>query len=370
MKIIDNKSSFIRKSFQLSYLRVIGSIIALLVNIILARAYEADAIGNYFISLGILIFSSQLATVGCEKWLVKSLSVNNSKKEVKEKISLAFFFVFLGALVSYSSYQLILMKVFNVDKGVGFFEFYSLSLFFITTAIFQANNKASFSLIVQYVLQPILFIVLVFTFTAPLITLYTVSFSLCLLYSCFYLFWSGYFRLGKFKVSKILITFKATVPYFTSMLIALLVTHLSLPLCSLWLDELSVAVMGVIIRLINVLFFAITGTRMLLLPLFTRAIAEQDFKSISQLSFLGRIYPTVVIVIGISVFTILSETIMRLFGDIYASYHYLLIVSSLLLLPTAFYGWSQSYLIVANHINLVTLSSLITAMLVFILLFY
>jgi len=366
---IKGKHNFIRQSFQLAGLKVVGAIIALLVNFMLARIFQAEDIGKYFVSLGLIIFVSQLATLGYEKWLVKNLSFGCDRQEKHEKISLCLFLVFLGSLVSYFFYQLVLIHIFSVDSKLNLIELYSVALFFLSMAIFQANSKAPIGLLIQYILQPLLFTLLVFFFSAPLIKLYLISIFISLAVSVIYLFLSGYLRLGKLNVIEITPSLKSTFPYFSVMLVGSLVTHLSLPFSSLWLDDPSLAVVGVIARLINVLYFAVTGTRTLLLPLFSRAIASDDSKEILLLSFWGRIFPTAVVGIGIIFFTVFGEQIMQLFGDVYIHYHYLLMLGSLFLLPAAYYGWNQSYLIANNNIKLINISSIIAAVLVFSLLF-
>ena len=338
-----NRHYFIRQSIQLGILRIVGAVIALLVNLMLARFFQPEEVGEYFLSLGLVVFVSQCATLGSEKWLVKNLAVCKNSKEIKEKLSLAFFLVLVGALLSYCLYCLLLVKLFPIDNKLNILECYSVALFFIVIAIFQANNKAPIGLLIQYVLQPLLFTSLILFCSASLIELYLTSIILCLIVAAMYLFQIGFLRLGKFQIVKILPTFQCTFPYFSVMLVGLLVTHLSLPLSSLWLDNSSLAVMGTVSRLINILFFSVTGTRMLLLPLFSRAIANDDSKEVFYLSYWGSIFPTIIVAIGIVACIFFSEQIMRLFGEVYMSYHYLLVLSSLILLPAAYWGWSQSF---------------------------
>ncbi len=359
-----SKHRFIKQNFQLGGLRIVGAISSLLVNLMLARLFQAEDVGKYFVSLSLVIFTAQLATMGSEKYLVKKLSGSYKEHENKKNLSSVFFLVFLGSLISYYLYQLVFIKIFSVDDSLNLFQVYTMALFFVISAIFQVNNKAPIGLFIQYILQPIIFISLILIFSTPLIQLYSISFTFCLLISSLYLFNSGFLQLGKFQVSDLTYALKETLPYFSMMLVGLLVTHLNLPLSSLWLDDSDLAVVGIINRFINILFFTVTGTRMLLLPLLSRAIASNNTKEVSQLSYWGRILPMVIVAIGITIFTFFGEQIMQLFGDVYANYHYLLVLSSLLLLPAAYWSGSQSYLIANNNIGLVNLSAVITATLI------
>lgn len=359
------KSNLLKKNFQFTCLRVFGAFVALFVNIILARTFQAENIGQYFISLGVIIFIAQLSTLGSEKWLVKKLSTINNNVEKQKEISLVIFLVFLFSSISYIIYKLFFVNLFSVRINLNIFELYTVAFFYISISIFQANNKVLIGLLFQYILQPVIFLVLVLSFSLPLIKLYLASILICLSIAIVYLFSSGCLRLRRFNICKITSLLKSISPYFSILLFGLAVTHLSLPLSSFWLDDEGIAVMGIIIRLINILNFTITGTRILLLPRYSRAIHEKNKQEIFKLSSIGRTSPTFFVVIGCFIFTIFGEKILMTFGSVYADYYFLLILSSLLLLPVAYYSWHQSYLIANNQVNLVNVSSMITTIIVF-----
>lgn len=61
---VSKPSGLIKQGIQLGSLKITGAIGALLVNLLLVRLYQPELIGQYFISLGILVFLSQVATLG------------------------------------------------------------------------------------------------------------------------------------------------------------------------------------------------------------------------------------------------------------------------------------------------------------------
>lgn len=362
------RGEFIGQSIQLGFLRVIGAVLALLVNLLIARSFQPDTVGLYFISLSAIVFVSQFATLGCEKLLIRMLSASNKIEENKENLSVFFFLTLIGSLVGYIIYHFVLINVFLVDYEITIIEIYALALFYLLISVLQANNKSPLALFVNFVVQPLVFILLVIFYSGSLVRLCLISYFTCLIILSVYLLYKGLLRVGIFKISKAYAVLRNTIPYFSVLIITLFLTHLSLPLSSLWLDEESVAVMGIVIRLINVLFFIVTGTRMLLLPRFSKAVNDENRKDIAMLILWGRIMPTTIMIASFFVVWFFSENIMKLFGDNYESYDNLLVMSVLLLLPSAYLSWNQSYLIAKGRMDIINISSIIALMFTFFLL--
>lgn len=362
------RGEFIGQSIQLGFLRVIGAVLALLVNLLIARSFQPDTVGLYFISLSTIVFVSQFATLGCDKLLIRMLSASNQIEENKENLSVFFFLTLLGSLVGYIIYHFVLINVFLIDYEITIIEIYALALFYLLISVLQANNKSPLALFVNFVIQPLVFILLVIFHSGSLVRLCLISYFICLTILSVYLVYKGLLQVGIFKISKLYTVLKNTIPYFSVLIITLFLTHLSLPLSSLWLDEESVAVMGIVIRLINVLFFIVTGTRMLLLPRFSKAVNDENRKDIAMLILWGRIMPTIIMIASFFVVWLFSKNIMKLFGDNYESYDHLLVMSVLLLLPSAYLSWNQSYLIARGRMDVINISSIITLMFTFFLL--
>ncbi|MEZ8626799.1 hypothetical protein AB6D75_13495 [Vibrio splendidus] len=358
-----------KQGVQFGFLKVIGAIGALLVNLLLVRLYQPELIGQYFISLGILVFVSQLATLGGARLLIKNIAASHDVKEQHNYISLTFILSLLGSLLCSGLYQGVFVRLFDFDYGLTFFEIFSMALFFLTLAVFQAYNKAPLAAWFQFILQPLLFVSLVLTFSNhSLIKLYLLSIIISLVIAVVCLMKIGDIWFSRVTVSELVKTLKSTLPYLSVMVLGLAVTHLTLPLSSLWLDDKNIAVMGVISRLMNVFFFVVVGTRILLLPRFTKAVSLKDSKSVLKLCYAGAVFPVVTMLFGVMIIFIFNENIMKLFGGEYVPFHELLVYSSLLLIPAAFFGWTESFLIAQNKLGYITISTVMSALVVFVLL--
>ncbi|MFA0558241.1 MULTISPECIES: lipopolysaccharide biosynthesis protein [unclassified Vibrio] len=366
---VSKPSGLIKQGIQLGSLKVIGAIGALLVNLLLARSYQPEIIGQYFISLGILVFVSQLATLGGGRLLVKKIAASYDLKEKYCAISATFLLSLLGALLCFGLYFGVLVRLLDLVVELGLFEIYVMSLFFLTIAIFQGYNKSPLGAFFQFVLQPFLFVFLVLIIPQhSLIKLYSFSVFLTLVIALGYLIKMGDIGFSRISVVELNKTFKSTLPYLSIMVLGLAVTHLVLPLSSFWLDDKSIAVMGVTARLMNVLFFVVVGARILLLPRFTKAVSLKDSKAVLKLGYVGAFFPVVTMLFGVMIIFVSSEDIMRMFGEEYVSFHELLIYSSLLLIPAAFLGWTESFLIAQNKLGYITISTIMSALVVFVLL--
>ncbi|MEZ8606853.1 hypothetical protein AB6D06_06490 [Vibrio sp. 10N.239.311.G01] len=366
---LGKSSGLIKQGVQLGSLKVTGAIGALLVNLLLVRLYQPEIIGQYFISLGILVFVSQLATLGGGRLLVKNIAASYDLKEKYCAISAAFLLSLLGALICFGLYFGVLVRLLDLTVELGLFEIYAMSLFFLTMTIFQGHNKAPLGAFFQFVLQPFIFVVLVLSVPKySLIKLYSFSVFLTLVIALGYLIKMGDIGFSRISVAELNKTFKSTLPYLSIMVLGLAVTHLVLPLSSFWLDDKSIAVMGVTARLMNVLFFVVVGARILLLPRFTQAVSLKDSKAVLKLGYVGAFFPVVTMLFGVMIIFVSSEDIMRMFGEEYVSFHELLIYSSLLLIPAAFLGWTESFLIAQNKLGYITISTIMSALVVFVLL--
>lgn len=366
---ISKPSGLIKQGVQLGSLKVIGAIGALLVNLLLARSYQPEIIGQYFISLGILVFVSQLATLGGGRLLVKKIATSYNLKEKYCAISATFLLSLLGSLLCFGLYFGVLVRLLDLVVELGLFEIYVMSLFFLTISIFQGYNKSPLGAFFQFVLQPFLFVFFVLIIPQySLIKLYSFSVFLTLVIALGYLIKIGDIGFIRISVSELNKTFKSTLPYLSIIVLGLAVTHLVLPLSSFWLDDKSIAVMGVTARLMNVLFFIVVGARILLLPRFTKAVSLKDAKAVLKLGYVGALFPVVTMLFGVIIIFVTSEDIMRMFGEEYVSFHELLIYSSLLLVPAAFFGWTESFLIAQNKLGCITISTIMSALVVFVLL--
>ncbi|MFA0156311.1 hypothetical protein [Vibrio sp. 10N.261.46.A3] len=366
---VSKPSGLIKQGIQLGSLKVTGAIGALLVNLLLVRLYQPQLIGQYFISLGILVFLSQLATLGGGRLLVKNIAASYDLKEKYCSISAAFILSLLGSLLCFGLYFWVLVRLLDFTVRLGLFEIYVMSLFFLTISIFQGHNKAPLGAFFQLVLQPFLFVVLVLSIPAcSLIKLYFFSVIVTLVIALGYLIKIGAVSFERVSFSELIKTFKSTLPYLSIMSLGLAVTHLALPFSSFWLDDKSIAVMGVVARLMNVFFFVVVGARILLLPRFTKAVSLKDSKTVLKLCYVGAVFPVVTMLFGIMIIFIFSENIMTLFGGEYVPFHELLVYSSLLLIPAAFCGWTESFLIAQNKVGYITISTVMSALVVFVLL--
>ncbi|MGC9402654.1 lipopolysaccharide biosynthesis protein [Vibrio genomosp. F10 str. 9ZC157] len=365
MSIESSKRHFINQSAQLGVLRVVGAAVSLLVNLVLARRFYAEEVGQYFISLSVVILVAQLSTLGSEKLLVRNISATKSLNKIKEHISLAFCLTFLGSLLTYSLYQLLLLNVFDITQNLNVIDIYIIAIVFLLMAILQANNKAPIAIFFQFVFQPIIFIILLYEVTKPPIQLFLMSMTISALVISTYLVLAGHLRFGRFSFYGVIQALQRTFPYLIAALIGLLVTQLALPLSSLWLEDSDIAVMGIVMRLINVLFFIVTGARMLLLPRFSSSISNNNENAINMLRYWGSILPGGATVCSVILYVFFSQNIMVLFGEYYVNDHYLLVVASLMLIPVAFMGWAQSYLIALNRMDMINVSSLVSAIITF-----
>ncbi|PMN68925.1 hypothetical protein BCT26_08385 [Vibrio lentus] len=359
----------LKQGVQLGSLKITGAIGSLLVNLLLVRLYQPQFIGQYFISLGILVFLSQLATLGGGRLLVKSIAASYKLKEKYCAISAAFILSLLGSLLCSGLYFGVLVRLLDFNIGLDFFEIYVMSLFFLTISIFQGYNKAPLGACFQFVLQPFLFAFLVLSIPEySLIKLYLFSVIVTLVIALGYLIKIRAIGFEKISLSELIKTFKNTLPYLSIMSFGLAVTHLALPFSSFWLDDTSIAVMGVITRLMNVIFFVVVGTRILLLPRFTKAVSLKDSKAVLKLCYAGAVFPVVTMLFGVMIIFIFSEEIMTLFGGEYVPFHELLVYSSLTFIPAAFFGWTESFLIAQNKLGYITTSTVMSALFVFVLL--
>ncbi|WP_104211184.1 hypothetical protein [Vibrio lentus] len=366
---VSQAGGLLKQGVQLGSLKITGAIGALLVNLLLVRLYKPQLIGQYFISLGILVFLSQLATLGGGRLLVKNIAASYKLKEKYCAISAAFIISLLGSLLCSGLYFGVLVRLLDFNIGLDFFEIYVMSLFFLTIAIFQGHNKAPLGAFFQLVLQPFLFVVLVLSIPAcSLIKLYFFSVIVTLGIALGYLIKIGAVSFERVSFSELIKTFKSTLPYLSIMSLGLAVTHLALPFSSFWLDDKSIAVMGVVARLMNVFFFVVIGARILLLPRFTKAVSLKDSKTVLKLCYVGAVFPVVTMLFGVMIVFIFSENIMTLFGGEYVPFHELLVYSSLLLIPTAFFGWTESFLIAQNKLDYITISTVMSALFIFVLL--
>ena len=353
----------VRQTIALNVLRVGGAIISLLVNVLLARTFESDLIGQYFIALGTLVFLAQIATFGCTKSLIKSIPSSKGEEERKQHLSVAVAITFIGGVASYFIYRSFFETLANVHVSV--IEILILSAYFLSLSVCQARFQAIFALSVQFIVQPSVFVVLVMADKGTMIDCYLASTAACLSIVVGFLIFRGELKFTQITTKIFGNIVVGLAPYFLMFSVGLAVTHLMLPLCSLWLTEAEIALLGIIVRLVNVMFFAVTSMRILLLPRLSKAYVAQKEETIRKECMLGAVIPASIILLVAILIGPIGLNILALFGHEYSFHHELLFYAILLLIPAACFGWAESLLLATNRARQASYASVLSAVLVF-----
>lgn len=352
---------FIQQCLRLGGLRFLGALCTLLVNVVLARVLPAEEIGYYFVALGIAVFLAQISTLGSAKLLIKKMAESDAATLSNRVLSAAIILSFLGALGVYGLF-IALSSAFGFAVTLPFYAVLGMAWFYIVLAALHGLEASWVSVASQYIVQPVLFLLLALyaPLNGSLIELYGLSCVVCI-GVIFVVLRSHYHVCFTFAgVSELPNYARAALSYLAILTLGLAATHLMLPLASVWLTNEDVAVIGIVTRICNALFYLVVSVRLLLLPKFTKHRQEKQ-ASIAHYAALGAALPVSGFVLALCVSLLWHKPILGWFGEGYAQQSLLLLYALLALFPAVVTGWCESYLLAYSQESKVLTASILAS---------
>lgn len=350
---------FIQQCLRLGGLRFLGALCTLLVNVVLARVLPAEEIGHYFVALGIAVFLAQISTLGSAKLLIKKMAEADAATLSNRVLSAAIILSFLGALCVYGLF-IALSSAFGFAVTLPFYAVLGMAWFYIVLAALHGLEVSWVSVASQYIVQPILFLILVSLSAMTLMESYIVSVLVNLALLVLVIRTKGVYveRVFWSDVADFGLEIRH---YFAILFVSIAGGHLLLPFASQWLSDEEVAVVGILMRLCNVLFFIVVSVRLLLIPRLSRAAVQSQPLSLPFWCGIGALMPGLFFLTALLFVVHFHGLIFSVFGERYLPYSSLLIWAVGTLVPVAFLGWLESYLIVVHRERILTVSVFMAA---------
>ena len=205
ISIIKNNLALLNSTFNITIIRLVGSICAFGITFIIGKYFGPEILGEYGFTLSVIAIAALLARFGTDKNIVRKASLllnenNNNEltKLLKSYLLVLFLITLLFSILVMIFGDFVIARIRDSEVSNLFFlssfVLVTSSLLAASSAIFQSDMKYKLSAGYQFAFHPLLFISLLLIFfntlndTGDFLFLYLISNGICAFVSILYVY--------------------------------------------------------------------------------------------------------------------------------------------------------------------------------------
>lgn len=358
--LIKDNLSLINSTISITVIKFIGSLAAFGITFIIGKYFGPEILGEYGFALSVIGIASLFARFGTDKNIVRqaSLLLNKNKYDdlsnfLKSYLTiLSLITIFFSLLIMFfgdSFVSLIKGTESNNNLYTLSLAIFSSSILIASAAITQADMRYKISTLFQFVLHPIMLLILIFWFFKNLQTansflyLYMISSFICAFLSVVYVYFR-YIKIDKIiKKNKIFFSggirfYKESFSLFKAGAASHLLGLTDIILLGLFVDPKYIGIYVLAQRIANSLSMILTPINAYVAPKFARYSGDNDYTAIKDLTKKMIIFGSIITTTILISFLLVGKPILGIFGEDFLIGYYVLLILAFSQLVNALAG--------------------------------
>jgi len=325
-------SIIILQSIMTMFVRVFGATSGFFLNIVIAQILIPRYAGEFFILLSMITALGQISTLGLGNLILKEMG--NAKGRLDYKRLNDVFSNTIYVIISVSLMVLLCLYfsasfVASIFFEPGFNEYLielialgipSVAIVSIFMSSFQAVGKPIIGLVIQSVIQPLVFCTFCLLFVEDInhaVYFYLISMLLILPFG--FVFWKllGFTKFSKFSYENIYQFKKDGVSFFFIIVIGMLISQSPILISAALVGSDEVAYISVALRIAGLTSFVLVACNMVLAPHFSYLYSKGDIKKVGDYAKKGTAFMLLLSSPLLVFMLFFPEVVLSLFGKEY-----------------------------------------------------